>query len=152
VETFASSPSCVPHPAAAASLSHSLSPPVRVLLRCIRRRTAEPLTLREIATAVGRQAEYLGWLFRHETGTTFHERLTTIRLRRAARLIRTGEKIEAVTLLVGYRSKKNFYHQFRQRFGVTPGEYRERIRTARATRSSTAMTRTTQTRTVIVET
>jgi transcriptional regulator GlxA family with amidase domain len=137
VETFAGDRSHPAHPAVVAGTSLHLSPPVRVLLRCIRRRTAEPLTLREIATALGRHAEYLGWLFRHETGTTFRDRLATMRLRRAARLIRTGEKIDAVTLLVGYRSKKNFYHQFRRRFGVTPGQYRQRIRTGNATRATT---------------
>jgi transcriptional regulator GlxA family with amidase domain len=97
----------------------------------MRSRLTEPLTLRDIARDLDRQAEYLGWLFHHETGTTFRARLTSMRLRLAARLIRAGEKIEAVALLVGYRSKKNFYEQFRRRFGITPGEYRNRFRGGR---------------------
>lgn len=106
---------------------HPLSPQVRAILRCIRRRADETLTLRAIARDQGRQPEYLGWLFRHETGTTFHERLTTIRMRRAARLIRAGEKIDVVVHRVGYRSKKNFYDRFRRHFGMTAGEYRDRV-------------------------
>jgi AraC-like DNA-binding protein len=39
-------------------------------------------------------------------------------------LIRNGEKIEAVSLLVGYRSKKNFYHHFRRHVGLTPLAYK----------------------------
>jgi transcriptional regulator GlxA family with amidase domain len=127
VETFTSGRLQPARPAAAGA-SHHLSPHVVVLLRCIRQRASEPLTLSQFAHALGRQAEYLGWLFRHETGTTFHERLTTMRLRRAAWLIRRGERIERVAWLVGYRSKKNFYAQFQRRFGMTPGEYRHRIR------------------------
>jgi AraC-like DNA-binding protein len=33
-------------------------------------------------------------------------------------------KIEAVALELGYQSKKNFYHQFKRRFGATPQAYR----------------------------
>ena len=42
----------------------------------------------------------------------------------AAALIRQREKIEAVSLLVGYRGKKNFYQHFKQQLGVTPGVYK----------------------------
>jgi YesN/AraC family two-component response regulator len=103
-----------------------LSPPVRALLQSIRCRCHESLTLRTMGRELSRQPEYLGWLFQRDTGHTFHDRLTTARLRRATRLLRAGEKIEAVSLLVGYRAKKNFYHHFQRRFQMTPGEYRER--------------------------
>jgi AraC-like DNA-binding protein len=46
------------------------------------------------------------------------------RVERASRAIRAGEKVEAVALEVGYRSKKNFFRQFRRRFGTTPAKYR----------------------------
>jgi AraC-like DNA-binding protein len=46
-----------------------------------------------------------------------------VRLDRASALIRDGVKIEAVALLVGYRSKKNFYRQFKRRFAMTPSAY-----------------------------
>jgi two-component system response regulator YesN len=101
------------------------------MLRRIRRCLGERLTLADFARRFDRQAEYLGWLFRHETGRTFRERLATMRVRQAARRLRAGEKIDAVALLVGYRSKKNFDDQFRRRFGLTPGEYRNRFRGAR---------------------
>jgi AraC-like DNA-binding protein len=38
-------------------------------------------------------------------------------------LIREGVKIEAVAHQVGYRSKKNFYRQFKRRFAMTPFAY-----------------------------
>jgi PAS domain S-box-containing protein len=52
--------------------------------------------------------------------------VTRVRLEHAARLIRDGVKIEAVAWNVGYRSKKNFYQQFKRRYGTTPLPYRRR--------------------------
>ena len=51
------------------------------------------------------------------------EWLTSVRLAHASQLIREGTKVEAVSLLVGYRSKKNFYRRFKRRFGTTPVEH-----------------------------
>jgi photosystem II stability/assembly factor-like uncharacterized protein len=51
-------------------------------------------------------------------------------MERAVTLIGKGDKVEAVALQVGYRSKKNFYRQFTIRFGVTPAAYRVRALTA----------------------
>jgi AraC-like DNA-binding protein len=42
----------------------------------------------------------------------------------AARAIEEGGKIEAVAMSVGYRSKKNFYRQFKSLFGVNPSDLR----------------------------
>ena len=39
-------------------------------------------------------------------------------------LIVRGEKIETVSATVGYKSKKNFYHQFKRIVGVTPTAYK----------------------------
>ena len=61
-------------------------------------------------------------------GMSVHQWLTTVRLDRASTLIRDGVKVEAVSLLVGYRSKKNFYRQFKRRFGTTPIGHRQLAR------------------------
>jgi PAS domain S-box-containing protein len=64
-------------------------------------------------------------VFEQQTGASLHEFLVRARLHHAAVLIEHGEKIEAVALEMGYRSKKNFYYQFRRVFGMTPGAYRQ---------------------------
>jgi AraC-like DNA-binding protein len=87
-------------------------------------RYAESLTLDDLAAAAGRSKRYVGTLFREEMGVTAHDYLTRVRLRRALDLIRQGEKIEVVSLLVGYRSKANFYRHFRTHLGITPLAYR----------------------------
>lgn len=91
----------------------------------VREHYSEPLTIKSIAEALGRQHQYLATLFRREAGLTLHEYLTSVRLHRAWDLIRGGEKIEAVTLLVGYRSKKSLYHHFKVHVGVPPGKCRK---------------------------
>jgi two-component system response regulator YesN len=84
---------------------------------------SDPITLHFLATALNRQAAYLGALFRREVGVSVRQWVTRVRLDHATALIRDGVKIEAVALLVGYRSKKNFYRQFKRRYATTPLVY-----------------------------
>lgn len=95
---------------------------------------AEPITVARIAAAVRRSRKHLGTLFRRHTGLTVHEYLVHVRLRHALAFIRDGEKIEAVSRLVGYRSKKNFYRHFKSHMGATPIGYRTAL--ARAAREA----------------
>jgi AraC-like DNA-binding protein len=96
----------------------------------VREHHHERVTLKAVGAAVGRQHQYLATLFRQEAGITIHEYLTCVRIRHAWNLIRAGEKIEAVALLVGYRSKKNFYRQFKSRVGLGPGACSDAFRKA----------------------
>jgi AraC-like DNA-binding protein len=102
---------------------------VRRMLDRIEQSYSEPITLRSLAAELHRQSAYLGGMFRRMVGMSVHQWLTTVRLDRASTLIREGVKVEAVSLLVGYRSKKNFYRQFKRRFGTTPFEHRNTART-----------------------
>jgi two-component system response regulator YesN len=87
---------------------------------------ADGVTLRTLGATLGRQPAYLGTLFRKEMGFTVRQCTTRVRLEHAAEMIRAMVKIEAVALTVGYRSKKNFYRQFKRYFASTPDEYRRR--------------------------
>ena len=95
-------------------------------------RYGERLTVGDLARAVSRERTHVSTVFRREVGHTVHAYLTRVRMRHAADLVRRGEKIEAVMLLVGYRSKKSFYRQFRSHFGVTPGTFRVHASVLRA--------------------
>ena len=97
---------------------------VRYMMDRIEESYAEQITLHSLADELHRQGAYLGALFRREIGVPMRQRLTSVRLEHAADLIRDGVKVEAVSMLVGYRSKKNFYRQFKRRFGTTPIGYR----------------------------
>jgi two-component system response regulator YesN len=103
---------------------------VQRMLDLIQTTYADPVTLATLSTVIGRQPRYLGRLFRQEVGMTVHESLTRVRLQRAAELISEGAKVEAVALAVGYRSKKNFYIQFKRHFETTPDVYGRHRRAA----------------------
>ena len=93
---------------------------VRHMMDRIEQSYSEPITLHSLAAELRRQDAYLGAMFRREVGVPMRQWLTRVRLDHAAALVREGVKIEAVSMLVGYRSKKNFYRQFKRRFGTTP--------------------------------
>jgi two-component system, response regulator YesN len=97
---------------------------VRQMLDTIEKSYTERITLDTFAQMLNRQSAYLGHVFRQEVGMTVHQWVTRVRLDHAAMLIRQGVKIEAVSLIVGYKSKKNFYRQFRRYFATTPHQYR----------------------------
>ncbi len=65
------------------------------------------------------------------SGSTFHEQLTEARLRKAHALLSDAAHAQLSTAEVGFaagfRETSTFYRRFRQRFGVTPGEMRDRI-------------------------
>jgi PAS domain S-box-containing protein len=96
----------------------------------IHRTYTQKITLCTLARTLGRQSAYLGQLFRDEIGVTVHEYVTRARMVHSAVHVRSGVKIEAVALDLGYLSKKNFYRQFKRRFGMTPEAYRHEYRDA----------------------
>ena len=97
---------------------------VQHMLDQIHEHYSQRVTLTTLGGRLGRQSAYLGRLFRDEIGMTVHEYITRARVVFGAAQVRCGVKIEAVALDLGYRSKKNFYRQFKRRFGMTPDAYR----------------------------
>jgi|SRR5438105_1328832 len=81
---------------------------VRQAATFINEHYAEPLTLDAVASAVGYSKRHVATCFRRETGRTVHRQLTHVRVRHALALILRGEKIETVSLMVGYESQMDF--------------------------------------------
>ena len=84
----------------------------------------ERLTLDRLARVLGWSKRRLTAAFAEHAGQTVHDYLTEVRLRHAGRLIRDGVKIEAVGLLVGYRSAKSFHRAFKSRYVLPPLQFR----------------------------
>jgi PAS domain S-box-containing protein len=99
---------------------------VQRMLDQIHQNYRQRLTLGTLAKTLERQSAYLGRLFHDAMGVTVHEYITRARMMFGAAQVRSGVKVEAVALDLGYRSKKNFYRQFKRRFGMTPEAYRQR--------------------------
>ncbi|MDR1444393.1 MAG: helix-turn-helix transcriptional regulator, partial [Treponema sp.] len=70
---------------------------------------------------------YLSRRFKEETGKNISDAVADFRLQEACRLLgETERKINQVAALVGYESPAYFSRIFRQKYGVSPQEYRDR--------------------------
>ncbi|MNI95508.1 HTH-type transcriptional regulator YesS [compost metagenome] len=70
---------------------------------------------------------YLGYLFKEETGTHFSDFLNERRLARVCQLLADpGLKIYEVAERMGYKNIIYFNRQFKQAMNMTPGEYRKK--------------------------
>ena len=64
-----------------------------------------------------------------ELGTTFQDEVGEARLRAAKKLLVTTDRaLTAIALDIGFSSLQHFGSQFRQREGLSPSEYRQRMR------------------------
>ena len=82
----------------------------------------------ELADLVNLSGSRLRHLFKQETGTTPAQYLKTIRLRKAAALLRTTfMSIKEIALSVGLTTASYFVREFRKSYGMTPTEFRHSV-------------------------
>lgn len=85
------------------------------------------LTPARIAAALNLDPSTLSHLFTHCSSMTPGEYLRNVRLDRAAsRLLTTHDSVKDVWVAVGYNDAANFGHDFHDKFGMSPSEYRAR--------------------------
>ncbi|MDO4269469.1 MAG: helix-turn-helix domain-containing protein [Eubacteriales bacterium] len=95
------------------------------IVRTLQTRWREPLSLAALAAEHFLSESYLSRLFRSCLGMTFTAYLLSIRLEHAAADLRTGGRSVTETAYGnGFKSVNAFISYFRQRYGVTPGQYR----------------------------
>jgi AraC-like DNA-binding protein len=89
----------------------------------------EPLTLEGVAHQMHLSRTQFARRIRQQTGKTFLEHLTTCRLQEA-RVLLTESEWPAGTIaeFVGFRSATYFHYLFRRKLGMTPMEYRRKVR------------------------
>ncbi len=84
------------------------------------------LTLDKVASTVNVSPNYFSSLFNQETGMTFIEYLTDIRMEKAKEYLRcSGRKITEIGYLVGYLDSHYFSYIFKKTQNCTPSEYRQ---------------------------
>lgn len=87
---------------------------------------AQELSLQQVAAHVHLHPGHLSELFKKETGITFGDFVTGMRMRKAMQLLTvTPAKVSEVALMVGYEDVKYFSRLFKKHTGKTPSEYRE---------------------------
>lgn len=84
-------------------------------------------TLDEFSMMVMQPSYYVSRLFKRYYQMTFTECLQLIRLCRAANCLLTSKKpVEEIILEVGYENSSYFHRLFKERYGLTPKQYRDR--------------------------
>ena len=87
--------------------------------------TDSNLMLGDAARAVGMSESRFSTVFAQESGKTFTEYLTWLRLNRAKELLAgTDKKSAQIALEAGYNDAHYFSYLFKKNLGLTPGEYR----------------------------
>lgn len=89
----------------------------------------DKLSLNMVAKQVNVSPNYFSRIFSWETGCTFTEYLTKIRMEKAKeRLMCTNHKTTEIAYEVGYKDSHYFSYLFKKTVGCTPREYRMRDR------------------------
>lgn len=102
---------------------------IRSLVRCIHRRLKEDddVTVEAVARELGFTRQYVSGRFHRKTGRLLSEFLKQKKLEKAARLLRGGGlRVTQIAHLCGFESENYFRQQFRERYGISPREFRIR--------------------------
>jgi len=83
------------------------------------------LSLNEVAAQVNLSPSHFSVVFSQETGQTFKEYLTEVRIKKAKELLRmTTLRSAEISYQVGYSDPHYFSYVFRKNTGATPSEFR----------------------------
>jgi len=94
-------------------------------LRLIERRCLGPLTVNEVARALGKTPSYVTTALRQATGRSANAWIVSGRMAEARRLLlHADEHIDVVAERVGYADATHFIRMFRREHGQTPAAWR----------------------------
>ena len=101
--------------------------PVARARRFLSRRYSDPnLMLQDVAGEVGMSQSHFSTVFAQETGLTFTQYLTALRIGKAKELLSaTAMRSSEIAFAVGYNDAHYFSYRFKKQTGMTPSEYRK---------------------------
>ncbi len=101
--------------------------PVARARRFLSRRYSDPnLMLQDVAGEVGMSQSHFSTVFAQETGLTFTQYLTALRIGKAKELLSaTAMRSSEIAFAVGYNDAHYFSYMFKKQTGMTPSEYRK---------------------------
>ena len=86
-------------------------------------------TLEELSAKSMQPPYYISRLFKRYFQMTFTECLQLIRMIRAASFLNsTSKTVEEIVAEVGYENSSYFHRLFKERYGMTPKQYRDKSR------------------------
>ncbi len=121
-------PSGVIHVRQSSDVSALPNRQVHMAVQYIRENAGRPMSVPQVAKALGMSRSSLDLQFGRVMGHTPREQITLIHLERARQLLlETKWPIERVAEEAGFGSWRQFYRLFTQRQGTTPTLYRQRF-------------------------
>lgn len=109
----------------AAACEHTVRQAVTRSVAYVRDHYAEPLTIGRLADMAAINRWRYTQLFKEETGQLPIEYLNTVRIDKAQEmLLLTEGKLKEIAHAVGYSNEYYFNRKFKQKIGITPGQYR----------------------------
>lgn len=88
---------------------------------------SEDISRESVATLLYLSASHFSALFKQETGCTFKEFLTNVRMQAAIELLSTQMSINEIAQQVGYQNRNRFIVNFKDFTSYTPTEYRKQV-------------------------
>lgn len=105
---------------------------LKALLLCVHERYAEKLTVADLAAAAYISERECYRLFQSRLHTTPTEYISSFRLREAAdRLVNSQDSTSSIAYSCGFGSSSYFGKLFKERFGLSPSEYRLKQKSSR---------------------
>ncbi len=106
--------------------SHNNLKQIKLAKKYIEENYMKNITLEDLGAYIGFNPSYFSSLFKKETGTSFIEYLSKIRIEKAKDLLKDSDlRIQDVCLMVGYNDVKYFTKSFIKYTGLKPNEYRK---------------------------
>ncbi|CAM3038214.1 AraC family transcriptional regulator [Lactiplantibacillus plajomi] len=117
------------HNAITKQLNFTANTVPNAIMTYIRKNYQRTITNEELSKLAGYSVTHTTKIFRDETGQTPLEYLTDFRLRMAKSLLTFNDDltIKQVATNVGFANSSYFVQQFKQYFGMTPGQLRKQI-------------------------
>ena len=91
----------------------------------IRSNASHPLTVEELAQAVGLSGRQLRRLFKKELGREARDMIADARIQRSLHLLSMSFSVNEVAHMIGESSQAQFCRLFKRRVGITPKDYQK---------------------------
>ena len=105
--------------------NESVNPIIRRLVTYIKTNFSRDICLKTLAIDLNINANYLGQLFKEETGEYFSDYLNMIRINKAKELLKDlRQNTKDISAAVGYKDANYFYKTFKKYTGISPSEFR----------------------------
>jgi AraC-like DNA-binding protein len=99
----------------------TFSPAVQAAIQVMQKRSAEPISLTDVAAEVHASAPYLSRIFRREAGRTLTDYLQGLRIDAARKMLAENDTgTLQIALACGFNSPEHFFRTFRKLVGMTP--------------------------------